>query len=207
MGRYLITEKAKRKWNRISSYYDIYESLLEKMILSNWRKELFGHLEGEEILEIGVGTGKNFDFYPSGMKFTAIDFSPGMLERARRKAEIKKVDVQLREMDIQELQFKDQSFDTVIGTFVFCSVPDPIKGLMEVKRICKKGGRVILLEHVRSSNRFLGKIFDILNLLTVRLMGVNINRETIGNMKRAGLRVEEERDLFRSIVKIFIASP
>lgn len=207
MGRYLITEKAKKKWNRISSYYDIYESLLEKMIFSNWRKELFGHLEGEEILEIGVGTGKNFDFYPSGMKFTAIDFSPGMLERARRKAEIKKVDVQLREMDIQELQFKDQSFDTVIGTFVFCSVPHHIKGLMEVKRVCKKGGRVILLEHVRPSNRFLGKIFDILNLLTVRLMGVNINRVTIGNIKRAELRVEEVRDLFRDIVKIFIASP
>ncbi len=202
-----VTEKVKRKWDLVSYYYDIYESLLEKLVLSKWRNKVFEYLDGEEILEVGVGTGKNFDFYPSGKKFMAIDFSPGMLKRARRKAEIKRISVDLREMDIQRLQFDDQSFDTVVGTFVFCSVPDPVQGLKEVRRVCKKGGRVILLEHVRPNGRFLGKIFDILNLLTVRLMGVNINRETVRNIKIAGLGVEKEMDLFKSVVKMVIASP
>ena len=110
-------------------------------------------------------------------------------------------------MDVQDLQFKDQTFDTIIATFVFCSVPDPIRGLQEIKRVCKKDGRIILLEHVRPSSTLGGRIFDLFNPVTVKLMGVNINRNTVANIKKAGLSIMEEKDLFLDIVKLIVVAP
>lgn len=202
-----ITERIRKRYDRLSPYYDLLESFLEKVAFSKWRKRAFDYLEGENILEVGVGTGKNLDFYPPEKKLTAIDFSPGMLSRARRKVEGNSMNIDLIEMDVQKLKFENQSFETVLATFVFCSVPDPIKGLKEIKRVCKKEGKIILLEHVRPSGRLLGKLFDTLNPFIVRLMGVNINRETVANIEKAGLRIEEERNLFSSIVKMVVASP
>jgi ubiquinone/menaquinone biosynthesis C-methylase UbiE len=201
------TGKVRKRYDRFSPYYDLLESFLEKVAFSEWRKRAFEYLKGENILEVGVGTGKNFDFYPFGKRITAIDFSSGMLNKARKKAEKKGTEVDLKDMDVQDLEFEDQSFDVVLATFVFCSVPNPIQGLKEIKRVCKKKGKVILLEHVRPSGKLLGKLFDTLNPFIVRLMGVNINRETIANIKRAGLKIEEERNLFNNIVKMVVASP
>jgi ubiquinone/menaquinone biosynthesis C-methylase UbiE len=201
------TDRVRARYDRISPYYDLMELLLEKVVFSRWRRKVFESLEGGSILEVGVGTGKNFDFYPADKSITAIDFSKGMLEKARRKSQEKELKADLKDMDVQDLRFSDQSFDTIFGTFVFCSVPDPIRGLREIKRVCKRGGKVILLEHVRPSSTLLGRVFDLLNPITVTLMGVNINRNTVENVRRAGLHVLEERNLFRDIVKLVVASP
>jgi ubiquinone/menaquinone biosynthesis C-methylase UbiE len=200
-------DRIQRKYNRISPYYDLMEWFLEKLAFSRWRRMIFDSLHGENILEVGVGTGKNLDFYPLGKRITALDFSRGMLDKARKKAEKKGIGVDLRDMDVQDLQFEDQSFDTVLATFVFCSVPDPIKGLREIKRVCEKKGRIILLEHVRPRGKVLGKIFDLLNVATATLMGVNVNRDTVTNMERVGLNILEERNLFKDIVKLIMALP
>ncbi|UCD72207.1 MAG: methyltransferase domain-containing protein [Syntrophobacterales bacterium] len=201
------TERIRARYDRISPYYDIMEMLLEKVVFSRWRRRVFDSLDGDSILEVGVGTGKNVDFYPVGKSLTAIDFSKGMLARARSKAENKKVKVDLVDMDVQDLHFDDQCFDTIVGTFVFCSVPDPIRGLREIKRVCKRDGKIILLEHVRPGGTLLGKVFDFLNPIIVKLMGVNINRNTVENIKRAGLHVLEEKNLFRDVVKLVVANP
>jgi len=201
------TEKIRTRYNRISRYYDLMEFLLEKVVFSRWRRRVFESLDGDTILEVGVGTGKNMDFYPVDKPIAAIDFSQGMLSRARRKAESKGVKVDLLDMDVQDLQFDDQSFDTIVATFVFCSVPDPIRGLKEIKRVSKKGGKAIFLEHVRPGSTLLGRIFDLLNPITVKFMGVNINRNTVANIERAGLNVLEERNLFRDVVKLVVANP
>lgn len=201
------TEKIRARYDRISPYYDFMELLLEKVVFSRWRRRVFDALDGGSILEVGVGTGKNIDFYPAGKSITAIDFSQGMLSRARKKAQSKGAKVDLRDMDVQDLQFDDQSFDTVLGTFVFCSVPDPIRGLEEIKRVCKRGGKIILLEHVRPGGKLMGKIFDLLNHFTAKLMGVNINRNTVENIQRAGLHVLREENLLRDVVKLFVADP
>lgn len=198
-------KEIKARYDRISPYYDLMELPLEKLLFSRWRRRVFDALEGNSILEVGVGTGKNLDFYPADKSITAIDFSKEMLEKARRKARKKGLKADLEHMDVEDLQFDDQSFDTVLATFVFCSVGDPIKGLQELKRVCKRNGKVILLEHVRPATKLLGRVFDLLSPVTVKLIGANINRNTVLNMRMAGLHIIEEKNLFRDFVKLLVA--
>jgi ubiquinone/menaquinone biosynthesis C-methylase UbiE len=109
-------------------------------------------------------------------------------------------------MDVQYLSFPDDYFDTVFATFVFCSVPDPVLGLRELRRVCKPGGRLLLLEHMRPGNPILGLIFDTLNPAVVRMMGANINRRTMENILKAGWCIKEETLLSSDIVKLIHAS-
>ncbi len=110
-------------------------------------------------------------------------------------------------MDVQHLNFPDESFDAVITTCVFCSVPDPLKGLMEIRRVLKRGGELIMLEHVRSNVKVLGRVMDMLNPLVVGLYGANINRNTVENVKKAGFDVYYEKNLALDIVKLIKARP
>ena len=87
---------------------------------------------------------------------------------------------------------------------VFCSVPDPVKGLKEIRRVCKSGGKVVMLEYVRSHKPVLGPLMDLMNPVPVHIYGANINRETVENLKRAGFRNIEVRDLWLDIVKLII---
>lgn len=122
-----------------------------------------------------------------------------MLSYAISRAEELDMKVKLLEMDTQHLDFEDHTFDYVIATCVFCSVPNPVLGLREVARICKPGGQIRLLEHMRSDNPVIGKIMDALNPLTVRISGANINRNTLGNIEKAGLFIEQNDRLLSSI--------
>ncbi len=204
-----IDEKAtsdiRKRYDRIAGIYDLFEGMMEHSNYNNWRKLLWSKVEGDDILEIGVGTGKNFPFYPDDRKITAIDFSEKMLERARQKTLSDKTEVKLLRMDVQDMEFGDNSFDTVVGTFVFCSVPDPIQGLEEVKRVVKPDGKVLLLEHVLSANRVIAGLMNMVNPIVVRIMGPNINRKTVENVSRSGLQVENVIDLAFGIFKLIEA--
>lgn len=199
------TQTAIKRYNRIAPLYDVMEGFAEAFGYAKWRRLLWSKAEGVDILEVGVGTGKNFPYYPSGAEVTAVDFSEGMLERAKVKSDRNKVKVRLRQMDVQNLELEDDSFDTVIASFVFCSVPDPVRGLEEIRRVCRPGGKVILLEHVLSANRVLGWLMKLANPLTVRMMGANINRRTVDNAARSGLTVEKVTDLGVGIFKLIEA--
>jgi ubiquinone/menaquinone biosynthesis C-methylase UbiE len=104
-------------------------------------------------------------------------------------------------MDVQHLAFPNHTFETVFATFVFCPVPDPQRGLQELRRVCKPGGKLLLLEHMRPESRFLGCAFDLLNPMVVRMMGANINRRTMANLLRAGWHVLVEEHLSSDIVR------
>lgn len=199
------TEAAKRRYNRVAPIYDPMEWIVERSHYSRWRELLWTKVVGNHILEVGVGTGKNFPYYPKDTEITAIDFSHRMLQRARDKASRQNMKVHLEQMDVQHLKFNDNSFDTVVASFVFCSVPDPIRGLTEVQRVCKSGGKVILLEHVLSANRILGWIMNLTNPFVVRVVGANINRKTVENVINSGLTVEQVTDLAAGIFKLIEA--
>jgi len=107
--------------------------------------------------------------------------------------------------DAQQLPFRDGAFDGAAATFVFCSVPDPVTGLTEVKRIVKDGGEIDLLEHVRAAFPPAGWVMDHLNPVVVRVMGANINRDTVGNVSRAGIDIDDVESRGFGIVKLIRA--
>ena len=199
------TDAAKKRYNRIATVYDLLEGAVERSSYSRWRQLLWDRVEGKKILEIGVGTGKNFPYYPAEADVTAIDFSERMLARARDKAEKQGIKIHLLQMDVQDLEFPDNTFDTVVATFVFCSVPDQVLGLREVERVCKPGGKIVLLEHVLSANRILALFMNMVNPVMVRMMGANINRRTVQNVAVSGLTVEKVTDLRAGIFKLIEA--
>lgn len=196
-----------RRYDRLAFAYDIMEAPLERFRFAVWRQRLRNRITGPTALEVGVGTGKNFPYYPSGVQIVGVDLSPRMLMRARRKASNRDLSVELREMDVQNLDFPDHSFDTVFATFVFCSVPDPVDGLRELRRVCRPSGRLLLLEHMRPGNFVLELIFDVLNPMVVRMMGANINRRTMDNIRSAGWNVRIEENLSSDIVRWIEAVP
>ncbi len=189
------TLKVQKKYDRISYFYDFLENIIEKSRFSKWRKELLKNLKGN-ILEIGVGTGKNLKYYNKNAKITGIDISPKMLERAKKKIkELKNKNIRLLLMDAQNLKFKPNTFDYIVNTFVLCSVPEPVKVLKEMKKVLKKNGKILMLEHVKS-NHFLIKIFQhIHNPITKILFGFNVNRDTIKNIKKAGFKNIKQKNL------------
>ena len=105
---------------------------------------MWSRLQGQRVLELGVGTGKNIPFYPAGAEVTATDISERMLERAARRAEKLRVSVHFEIADAQQLSYASGSFDCVVATFLFCSVPDPGLGLAEARRVLKPGGVFVL---------------------------------------------------------------
>lgn len=196
-------EKIQKRYNRVSKIYDLLEKPMELIAFSEWREKIIKRIEGEKILEVGVGTGKNLQYYPKNVDLTGIDFSKKMLEKARNRAENME-NIKLIEMDAQKMAFDDNTFDTVITSCVFCSVPDPIKGLKEIRRVCKNNGKIVMLEHMRSGNKLVGKFMDIINFIPLNVWGANINRKTIENLKKAGFKDEfiDYKDIWTDIVKI-----
>lgn len=108
-------------------------------------------------------------------------------------------------MDAEWLGLASGAFDSVVAYFVCCSVPDPVAGLKEARRVCRPGGMVILLEHTRSSSPILGRLMDWLNPLAVHLMGENINRNTVANVEKSGLKIERVTHLWGSIFRLIEA--
>ena len=201
------TDLTRKRYNRLAFFYDFLEAPLEMLRFAAWRPRLTDRIAGNRALEVGIGTGKNLPYYPQNVQITAIDFSPGMLLRAQSKASVLGTAVELREMDVQQLAFRDHYFDTVFATFVFCSVPDPVLGLKELKRVCKPDGRLLLLEHMRPGNSLLAFFFDLFNPMVVRMMGANINRRTMDNIRKAGWKILYEERLSSDIVRWIEAEP
>lgn len=180
------TNKTQKRFNRIAPFFNALEGFFEGWLFKSRRKVLWSKLNGEHILEVGVGTGKNFKYYPVGKHITALDFSREMLRQAKKKRRRDKIDVELVFMDVESLCYADNSFDTIIASFVFCSVPHPVKGLQELYRVCRPGGQVLLLEHVVSSNPVKAFIMKFFNPIISFITGANINRDTVKLVKACG---------------------
>jgi ubiquinone/menaquinone biosynthesis C-methylase UbiE len=199
----MTESRIKKRYNRIAAIYDLIEKPMERAF-SGWRKEMLRHACGK-VLEVGIGTGKNIVHYPRGIHLIGIDFSEKMISEARKKYGNQSW-IEFILMDAEEMDFRNNTFDTVVTSCVFCSVPDPIKGLKEIRRVCKKGGTILMLEHVKSSRKITGKLMDIINPLPLWLYGANINRDTEKNLLRAGFKQEHIKiiNLWSDIVKKFI---
>ena len=184
-----MKNKANYYYDRNAAVYDKILSPVEKT-LSKWRRRLLKDAYGKT-LEIGIGTGKSMSDYPSGVSITGIDSSENMLKYARKRTNDYSHIEQLLIMDAEDLTFADNTFDTIVSSCVFCSVHNPVKAFEEMRRVCRNTGSIYLLEHVRTKNKVVGKIMDILNPISFRLYGDNINRRTYDNLIVAGFKASQ----------------
>ena len=124
----------------------------------------------ERVLEVGVGTGINLSLYPKACRITGIDFSSSMLEKARERVWRKGLrNVRLQEMDATHMTFADDTFDIVYAPYLISVVPDPVGVAREMRRVCKPGGRIIILNHFRSPNRLLASIERAISPFTIHI--------------------------------------
>lgn len=199
------TQATARAYDRASRWYDVQEWLPEKLAMGRWRRNLWSRVPPGRLLEVGVGTGRNIPLYAESHSVTAIDVSPKMLGKAAVKAKKLHLSVDLQLMDAQHMDFRDASFDSAVATFVFCSVPEPVLGLTELRRVIKPGGKVFLLEHVLSKRQPFRWIMQRLNGIVRATNGANINRDTVKNVEAAGFTTLEVHQLLGDVVKLIVA--
>ena len=195
----------RRKYDRNSSLYDLMESIVEMFFFAGWRRKLLSNVSGR-VLEIGVGTGKNLQYYPDGVRIVAIDISHGMFARAVKISRSLPLDIEMVLADAENLPFKNGKFNTIVLTYVLCSVPHPVRSLREMGRVLGRSGQIMMLEHVLSKNILISTFERLYNPLTNWLIGVNIDRDTPGNIRKSGLEITEEENLaFKDVFKRIIA--
>jgi ubiquinone/menaquinone biosynthesis C-methylase UbiE len=194
------TERLKRHWEREAPTYDRRMGFFERVLFGDGREWVCSRASGE-VLEVAVGTGRNFTFYPQGVQLSGIDLSPAMLRIARKRAEELGVDADLREGDAQQLPFADASFDTVVCTLSLCAIPDDRRAIAEMKRVLRPGGRLLLLDHVRASSKVWLAVQRVLEPLSRRFSCDHLLRRPLEHVLAEGFEVEQRERSKAGIVE------
>lgn len=197
------TRAAIRKWDRAASSLDV-GSRGEHVRYGPHKHTLFAKAHNRTLL-VAAGTGLDFRYLPPDVDVTAVDFSSAMLEYAAKRIHESASPIRLMQADVTSLPFDDDSFDTVLTSCTFCSVPDPVFGLRELRRVLTDSGQLLMFEHVRCSNPYLGFMMDLMNPV-IRTLGPEINRRTADNIRAAGFRLTREHNVFLDMVKLFEAT-
>jgi ubiquinone/menaquinone biosynthesis C-methylase UbiE len=180
--------------------YDRFMRSLEASHLNERRARLLSGLSGK-VLEVGVGTGANFQHYSEDIELIGIEPSPYMIPRAKKKKEVLLFPSRITLLEIgcgypeMEKLIAKNSLDAVVCTLVLCTIPDPSKALENFNRWLKPGGKLVILEHIRSHNSARGKLQDMLNPVWKRVAdGCNLNRPTDRLLADSGFQlIREER--------------
>ncbi len=161
------------------------------------RREVIGQARGV-VLEVGAGSGLNFHLYEPGQveRVEAIEPDATMLRYARERLDKAPVPITLTQAPAEVLPFGDATFDSVVGTLVFCSVGNPARALAEIRRVLKPGGALLLFEHVRSEHKAAARIQTMVTPLTTRMAGnCHWNRDTAQAVAQAGFEITDLRKL------------
>lgn len=185
-----------KKWDRAAPWYDLVVAPLEFFFFRRLRSRLLRKAAGH-VLEVGAGTGVNLRHYPAGLKIVAVDLSPEMAARVRARGAL-----HVAVMDAQQLGFSDGVFDTVVSTLGTCTFPDPAQALCEMRRVCRPGGQILLLEHGRSQRPGVAAWQDRHAAKHASYLGCWWNREPLDHVRRAGLRLRSAERAFLGIVHV-----
>jgi ubiquinone/menaquinone biosynthesis C-methylase UbiE len=189
MGVLVETERVRRYYEQTAGRYDEYVGYFEKLLMGDGRQWVCRQARGE-VLEIAIGTGRNLPFYPADVRLTGVDLTPAMLEIARQRASALGREVDLRVGDAEALEFPDGRFDTVVATLALCTIPDDRRTVAEIRRVLRPGGRLLLLEPVRSPVLPVRVLQRILDPLFVRFYGDHLLREPLDHLAAEGFVIE-----------------
>ena len=183
-------EYAEKLYNRFSSFYDLIYGL---KIFDNGRElvpEVLDLFPGARLLEVGVGTGLSVPLLPRNIEITAIDVSQKMLNQTRKRlGSLDIYNVQLFKMDAMHLEFPDNSFDRVLAAYFISTVPDPVKVILEMKRVCRPEGNLVFLNHFQCEVPAIAFLEKLFSPLFYRL-GFNTGLELQELMEQTGLKVD-----------------
>ncbi len=201
------SERIRRIYDERAATYDRSLGIVERVVLGPLRRA-FGELLQGETLEVAIGSGLNLPYYtPRVTRATGVDLSGEMLERARERAKSLGLQIDLMRADAEELPFPDRSFDTVAISLALCTIPDPAAALLEMARVCRTGGRIVLLEHVRSTAAPLALAQKIVSPLNERAIGCHLDRDTFELVSSLGFDIEEAHSRLWEIVRLVVARP
>lgn len=142
---------------------------------------------GDSVLEVGVGTGINLSMYPAACAITGIDLSAPMLDKAHERILNKGLrNCRVMEMDAAQMSFPDESFDIVYAPYLISVVPDPVRVAQEMRRVCRRGGRIVILNHFKSENPILSRMETAISPLTVHI-GFKADLDLKGFLTQASL--------------------
>ncbi len=184
------TERVKGIYDRMASGYDRMIATWERVLFKDGRQWVCSQARGD-VLEVGVGTGRNLESYPTGVRLVGIDLSPVMLEAARDNARHSGREVELQVGDAQALHFPGESFDTVVVTLSLCAIPDEGSAIREMVRVLKPDGRLIWLEHVRSHIAPVRWVQRLLDPILVRLEADHLLRDPVDHLQQEPVVIEK----------------
>lgn len=190
----------KQKWDRASRLYDLMNAFGPERRWASAKRQLFARMRGR-VLFVAVGTGLDIPLFPSHQTIVGIDISPRMLDKARARAAAYKGHLELTLADVQALDEPDASFDQAFTSCTFCSVPDPVRGLREVRRVLKPGGELHMFEHTGSRYFPFNMMLHVLTPLS-RQTGPDLDRDTIANVRQAGFQVTGVERIFLDVVNV-----
>ena len=201
------TERVLRLYEKEAHKYDREMRFFDWLLFAGCREWVAAQAEGE-VLEIGIGTGRNLPHYREDVRLTGVELSPAMLELARARARDLGRDVDLRVGDAQALEFDDRSFDTVVSTLSLCTIPDDRAAVAEVRRVVRPGGRFLLLEHVRSPLLPIRLGQRLLEPLAVRFEADHLLREPLEHLHAEGFEVQQlERSKLGIVERVAARKP
>lgn len=194
------------RYQRIAWAYDLLDLPFEYGRYRKIRPQMFDGLSGR-ILDAGVGTGRNFPFYPPSSEVVGIDLSPAMLARAERRRHTAAAPVELRQMDVTRLDLPDASFDAAVATFLFCTLPDELQvaAMRELGRVVKPGGIIRCLEYTRPSGGFRRAMTRVWEPWVHWAYGAGFDRRTEQHVPEAGLKLFESRFVHDELIKLLAA--
>jgi ubiquinone/menaquinone biosynthesis C-methylase UbiE len=201
------TERVVRVQNKQAPAYDRQMNFFDRVLFGGGREWVCSRAEGR-VLEIAVGTGRNLDHHRSDVQLTGIELSPEMLAIAERRAEELGSQADLRIGDAQDLDFPDASFDTVVCTLALCTIPDDRAAVAEIYRVLRPGGRLLLLEHVRSPATPVRIIQRIIEPISIRFEADHLTREPLDYLVAEGFEIEElERSKWGIVERVGARKP
>lgn len=195
-------------YERIAPLYDFLDKGYEVLWKSRLRTLTFQGTSGA-ILDAGAGTGCNMPFYPRGARVTAVDASPRMLERARKRAAKMGLDVAIEVRDLTNTGLPDASFDHIVATFVFCVLPEHLiqPALTEMARILKPGGTIRILDYTESNHPAAKVWMRVVGPWLNWAFGARYNASYESVIPHTGLELVERRFVFGDSVKLLVAQP